>query len=111
MKKIISLILVIAMCVGMLAACGGSSAPATTAAPAETTAAPAGTEAPVEQTGEGKTIEALFFSLEGEYFTSLDDMLRAGLEAKGYRYQAEKLEEKVIKEAPGAFMMTDLSGI
>lgn len=96
MKKIISLFLAMAMCVCMLAACGGSTAPATTAAPADTTAAPADatdapaeTEAPADQTGEGKTVEALFFSLEGEYFTILDTMLREGLEAKGYTYSSQ----------------------
>ncbi len=54
MKKIISLLLVLAMALS-LAACGSSTSTATTAAPAATEAAPAATEAAAEPAGEAKT--------------------------------------------------------
>lgn len=60
MKKIIALLLSLSLVVVMLAACGGSAAPATTAAPAETTAAPAGgdaTEAPAETDAPASDID------------------------------------------------------
>ena len=57
MKKIISIILTLAMVTVMLAACGGS-APATTAAPADTTAAPADTTAAPAETDAPAETEA-----------------------------------------------------
>lgn len=39
--------------------------------------------------GEGKSITALFFSLEGEYFTQFDGWLRDGFEALGYSYESQ----------------------
>ena len=68
MKKIISIALVIAMSICVLA---GFSVKA---------------QASPE---EPKSVSALFFSLEGEYFTLLDDMLRAGLTEKGYTYESQ----------------------
>ena len=46
------------------------------------------TEEP-ELSGEGKSISALFFSLEGEYFTQFDGWLKDGFEEKGYKYESQ----------------------
>ena len=46
MKKLISLLLVLSICVSVLAACGGETAPATAATTRNTTAAPTETTAP-----------------------------------------------------------------
>jgi len=96
MKKIICIILIAALSVCMLAACsrGGSSANTTAASEnGQDTTASAGSEQTLEQasepSGEGKTVVGLFFSLEGEYFTLLDDMLRKGLEERGYKYESQ----------------------
>lgn len=50
MKKLVSVIAAVSMAASMMAACGGSSAPATTAAPAATTKAAATTAAPAATT-------------------------------------------------------------
>ena len=38
---------------------------------------------------QGKKVTALFISLEGEYFTIFDKLLKEGLEAKGYVYESQ----------------------
>ena len=100
-KKILGIALATAMCAGMLAGCGGSNSSSSSSAKAESTTSSASSTkeeskaastsegSTAEASGEGKTVAGLFFSLEGEYFTLLDDMLRQGLEAKGYTYESQ----------------------
>ncbi len=102
-KKILGIVLATAMCAGILAGCGGSDSSSASSAKSEaassvkeestaaasstkeesTAAASSAAEEATELTGEGKSVTALFFSLEGEYFTLLDGWLKEGLEAKG----------------------------
>lgn len=86
-KKILGLVLAAVMCTGLFAACGGSEGEASSSAKSE--AASSTSEAAGGKSGEGKSVTALFFSLEGEYFTMLDGWLKEGLEAKGYTYESQ----------------------
>ena len=97
-KKILGIALATAMCAGLFAGCGGSDSGSSSSAKSESaavssakeeSAAASTSEAPAEQSGEGKSVTALFFSLEGEYFTMLDGWLKEGMEAKGYKYESQ----------------------
>ena len=63
-KKLLSLVLVIAMVAALFAGCGSKD------------------EGP-------KKVTALFFSLEGEFFSIFDQFLKAGIEEKGYEYESQ----------------------
>lgn len=92
-KKLLSVVLAVAMAATMLAGCGGQAASADapeeskTEQPEETADAAVGEAA--ETVKEGGKVTALFFSLEGEYFTILDTLLKEGLESKGYSYESQ----------------------
>ena len=98
-KRIVGITIAAAMCAGILAGCGGGDSSSSSSAKAEskteskTESASTKEESKAESTetadANGKTVTGLFFSLEGEYFTMLDDMLRQGLEAKGYTYESQ----------------------
>lgn len=96
MKKLIALLLAAALCAGMLAGCNSSTPPAddgpsdspaaTPDAGGEETSAPPAND---PDDGGTKKVTALFFSLEGEYFTIFDQFLRQEMEAKGYEYESQ----------------------
>lgn len=98
MKKLIALLLAAGLSIGMLAGCGGNneSAGGTDTPPAPATDAPQ-SDAQVPTGGDegqnapeaGKKVTALFFSLEGEYFTIFDQFLRQEMESKGYEYESQ----------------------
>lgn len=64
-KKILSLVLAVVMIAAVLGGCGTKK-----------------DEGP-------KKVTALFFSLEGEYFTILDTLLKDGITSKGYEYESQ----------------------
>lgn len=96
-KKLFSIALATALGAALFAGCGSSSdsssassaADASSAAEASSASETSEASASGELTGEGKKVTALFFSLEGEYFTQLDGWLKEGLEAKGYEYESQ----------------------
>jgi ribose transport system substrate-binding protein len=114
-KKILSIALAASMCAAIFAGCGSNEESSKDSSPAsevstedtsEKSEAPAedssetsensssdtseGSGEAVDSTrGEGYSVTALFFSLEGEYFTFLDDLLRTGLEDLGYAYESQ----------------------
>lgn len=61
----------------------------TSEASTDETSEGSGETAATSYDNEGKKVSALFFSLEGEYFTMLDDMLKQGLEERGYTYESQ----------------------
>ncbi len=107
-KKVLSIALAAAMGTMMLAGCGGSgsSAASSTAASsakssstaASSTKQESKTEASSEkkeesgsETGDltGKKVSAMFFSLEGEFFSQFDGWMKEGLEAMGIEYTSQ----------------------
>lgn len=96
-KKLLSVLLTVAMAATLLAGCGSNNAaPADTGAEqesAEQESAEADAEAAVGQSAEalpqGGKVTALFLSLEGEYFTFLDSLLEEGLTELGYEYESQ----------------------
>lgn len=106
-KRILGIALAAAMGTMMLAGCGDSSA-SSTAASSSAKAESAKTESTKEastkeesskaestETAEadadltGKKVCALFFSLEGEFFSQFDNWMKEGLEAKGIEYTSQ----------------------
>ena len=111
MKKALSVLLAATMAFS-LAACGGSSAPATTAAPAETTAAAAAetkaeetkadaaateaaTEAAAAATGEGKKIGVAMPTQSSERWINDGANMKKQLEEKGYEVDLQYAEDDV----------------
>ncbi|MCR4607438.1 MAG: substrate-binding domain-containing protein [Oscillospiraceae bacterium] len=89
MKKTIAMLIAVIMVVSLFAGCGSNAAPET-AAPAPAADPQAAADAATETLrGSGKKITALFFTLEGEYFTILDTILKEKLEALGYTYESQ----------------------
>lgn len=78
-KKIIEIALVAVLVLSLLIGCGGNKGVGT-----ETD----GGNAPAAS-GDTKKVTALFFSLEGEYFTILDTLLKNGLTELGYEYESQ----------------------
>ena len=101
MKKLISLAVSVILVITMLAGCSGSAGTTTasTTQAAETTTAQAESTTeettPVAET-EQRKVTALFYSLEGEFFTMLDDLLRSGLEEKGYLYESQSSNFDIV---------------
>lgn len=97
-KKLLGILLTVAMVSSMLVGCGGSTdtqgdanqvtEQQGTEADAEAAAGDAADAVP-ESDAEGQKITALFFSLEGEFFQMFDGLLKEGLEAKGYTYESQ----------------------
>ena len=89
MKKLIALLLVLAMAL-TLAACGGETAPETTAAPAETEAAEAPAETEATEAAEapaGDVKVSVFWYEESDvYLSSVRDALNKELDALGVTY-------------------------
>lgn len=95
MKKKIALLLVAAMTVASLVACGNSAEDAPAAAPAEeATEAPAEeTEAPAEETTEAEapaeagSVAVFYYTYGDTYISSVRSALDAALDAAGVAYQ------------------------
>ena len=93
MKKKIALLLVAAMTVASLVACGNSAqeapAAAETEAPAEEAEAPAEeTEAPAEEaTAEGGSVAVFYYTYGDTYISSVRSALDAAFDAAGVAYQ------------------------
>ena len=104
MKKLIALLLVLAMAL-TLAACGGETAPETTAAPAETEA----TEAPA---GDVK-VSVFWYEESDVYLSSVRDALNKELDALGVTYdnqfaandQAKQLDQIKTAIAGGSNLL------
>ena len=95
MKKILALILALAMVIGLVA-CGGNSAPAATEAPAAENDAPAATEAPAaEQVGEGKVVGIAMPTQSSERWINDGNNMKSQLEAKGYEVILQYAEDDV----------------
>ena len=116
MKKLIALLLVLAMAL-TLAACGGETAPETTAAPAETeaTEAPAETEATeAAEAPAGDVKVSVFWYEESDvYLSSVRDALNKELDALGVTYdnqfaandQAKQLDQIKTAIAGGSNLL------
>lgn len=91
MKKRIALLLVAAMTVASLVACGNNAQDAPAAAPAEETEAPAEeTEAPAEETeapAEAGSVAVFYYTYGDTYISSVRAALDAALDAAGVAYQ------------------------
>ncbi len=104
-KKFLGVLLTVAMAAAMVAGCGagkdGADQPAaggnsdtsqegeadhTTKVEGADDVQDAVDQAPE---GDGKKVTALFISLEGEYFTFMEGLLKEGLTAKGYEYESQ----------------------
>ena len=88
MKKLIALLLALAMVMGLVA-CGAAEAPATEAAPAATEAAPAATEAATEAPAAEKTAADLKLgfvlgSREHAFYCSIEDGIKAAAAELGF---------------------------
>lgn len=100
-KRMLSLLLSITMGILLLTGCQGDSgaSDAGADAPVENQDAAGGEEEKPEtpddsaaadaSNDEKKKVTGLFLSLEGEYFSLLDTLLRQGLEEKGYAYESQ----------------------
>ena len=87
MKKTIAMLIAVIMVLSLFAGCGSNAAPQAAAPAADPQAA---ADAAAETlSGESKKVTALFFTLEGEYFTILDTILKEKLEALGYTYESQ----------------------
>lgn len=89
MKKGIALLLAAVMVIALFAGCGSTATTQTDSSSTAADAQAAADAATGTLSGEGKKITALFFTLEGEYFTILDTILREKLEALGYTYESQ----------------------
>lgn len=107
MKKLIALLLVLAMAL-TLAACGGETAPETTAAPAETEA----TEAAEAPAGDVK-VSVFWYEESDVYLSSVRDALNKELDALGVTYdnqfaandQAKQLDQIKTAIAGGSNLL------
>ena len=116
MKKLIALLLVLAMAL-TLAACGGETAPETTAAPAETEAAEAPAETEATEAAEapaGDVKVSVFWYEESDvYLSSVRDALNKELDALGVTYdnqfaandQAKQLDQIKTAIAGGSNLL------
>ena len=87
MKKTIAMLIAVIMVLSLFAGCGSNAAPQTAAPAADPQAAADAAAATLS--GESKKVTALFFTLEGEYFTILDTIMKEKLEALGYTYESQ----------------------
>lgn len=92
-KKLLSVLLTVAMAATLLVGCGGENDAQEAAGNDASQQQDASEEEQPDASGEtdasGKKVTALFISLEGEYFTIFDSLLKEGLEEKGYTYESQ----------------------
>ncbi len=93
-KKLLSIVCAVVVGTMVIAGCGSgdSSSAASSAASSSTDSVETGNTSSVSVGTEdltGKKVCALFFSLEGEYFSQFDSWLKEGLEAKGIEYTSQ----------------------
>lgn len=87
MKKKIALLLVAAMTVASLVACGNSAEDAPAAAPAEETEAPAEETTEAEAPAEAGSVAVFYYTYGDTYISSVRSALDAALDAAGVAYQ------------------------
>lgn len=88
MKKLLSIILTISMLAVLLVGCNNNDNKTQNTAD-NINQQQNNSDTAVQSDASGKKVTALFISLEGEYFTIFDSLLKEGLEAKGYVYESQ----------------------
>ncbi len=102
MKKLLGIVLSLAMLVSVAAGCGGGTPAADNSQTPQNSQAPQDPQAPADNTGnEGKTVKVGFAikTQNGPYFVKLVDSVKELAEAKGWECTILTADEDITKEA------------